>query len=245
MLRKFTTINCLGYNIFSDKIENISLDRDALITTINQYSYCLGEKNELFKEALRNSDILLPDGVGITHAVKLLGDKDIKKIAGADIHQYLLEKLNQIGGRCFYMGSSPSTLATIRERIHREYPAINVEVYSPPFKKVFSERDNQNMIRAINSFKPDVLFVGMTAPKQEQWAYQNRPKLDARIICCIGAVFDFYAQTVERPKDIWINMGLEWLIRLIKEPKRMAVRYLYYGPVYLWMILKMRIKGVH
>ena len=98
------------------------------------------------------------------------------------------------------------------------------------------------MINAVNNFKPDVLFIGMTAPKQEKWAFKNKNQLDAKIICSIGAVFDFYAGTVVRPHPFWINLRLEWFIRLLKEPKRMWKRYLYYGPVFIISILTKKIK---
>ena len=88
------------------------------------------------------------------------------------------------------------------------------------------------MINAVNAFRPDVLFIGMTAPKQEKWAFANKEMLDAPIICSIGAVFDFYAGTVKRPGKAWIYCGMEWLVRLVKEPKRMWIRYGYYGPVF-------------
>ncbi|MEX0275522.1 MAG: WecB/TagA/CpsF family glycosyltransferase, partial [Flavobacteriaceae bacterium] len=107
-----------------------------------------------------------------------------------------------------------------------------------PFKKVFSEKDSEEMIKAVNAFKPDVLFVGMTAPKQEKWVYVNGDQLNVNMVCSIGAVFDFYAGTVKRPSNVWINLGLEWLGRLLKEPRRMWKRYIYYGIIFLGHIVK-------
>lgn len=98
------------------------------------------------------------------------------------------------------------------------------------------------MIGAVNSFQPDVLFIGMTAPKQEIWASQHKSSLNVKTICTIGAVFDFYAGTVNRPNAFFIKMGLEWLGRLLKEPKRLWKRYLYYGPVFIALILKEKLK---
>jgi N-acetylglucosaminyldiphosphoundecaprenol N-acetyl-beta-D-mannosaminyltransferase len=93
------------------------------------------------------------------------------------------------------------------------------------------------MIEAVNAFQPDVLFIGMTAPKQEKWAFANKEFLQAPVICSIGAVFDFYAGTVKRPSKAWIRCGLEWLVRFAKEPKRMWIRYGYYGPIFLKYML--------
>ena len=113
---------------------------------------------------------------------------------------------------------------------------------SNPFKSIFTQSDNDKMIDAINSFEPDVLFVGMTAPKQEEWAIKFKESLDAKIICSIGAVFDFYAGTKKRPDKIWIDMGLEWFGRFVDEPKRMWKRYLYYGPIFIWVLFKNKFK---
>lgn len=232
----------LNYSIFNGSLKQIGFTQKTLINTINQYSYCIAEKDAAFKTALKGSDILLPDGMAIVAAVRLLTGQKIKKIAGADIHQHLLQELNQKGGSCYYLGSSENTLAKIKKRVAIEFPNIRVGTFSPPFKTEFSGMDNEKMVEAVNDFQPDVVFVGMTAPKQEKWAHENKVQLNTKIICTIGAVFDFYAGTVERPSTFWINLKLEWFIRLIKEPKRMWKRYLYYGPVFIGLILKEKVK---
>ncbi|MBS1531301.1 MAG: WecB/TagA/CpsF family glycosyltransferase [Bacteroidetes bacterium] len=235
------TVGLLDYSILNCNLDEIKFDSKCLVNTINQYSYVAAQKDNDFRKALIESDILLADGIGIVAALKMLKGKKVKKIAGADLHQYLLEKLNKEGGRCFYLGSKQSTLDAIRERLHREYPNIKSGFYSPPFKPQFTDAENAEMVQIVNAFKPDVLFVGMTAPKQEKWSYQHKDQLDTHIICPIGAVFDFYAETIKRPSKFWIGLGLEWFIRLVKEPKRMSKRYLYYGPVFIWELLKIKL----
>jgi len=224
--------NCLGYNIYNAALSNMPLDKKLLINTINQYSYCIAEKDPQFKESLLKSDILLPDGVGIVAAAKFINKQKINKIAGADLHDYFLKKLNKENGSCFYMGSSEQTLEKIEKRLKQEYPNIKVGTYSPPFKPEFTTDDNTAILNAVNSFAPDVVFVGMTAPKQEKWGYQFKEALNTQYICSIGAVFDFYAGTTARPSKFWQNLGLEWLGRLFKEPKRMWKRYMYYGVIF-------------
>lgn len=234
-------LECLGYPVYTGTLDCLPTNQQLVVSTINQYSYCIAEQNPEFKKSLEGSDILLPDGIGIVIAAKLLEKERIRKIAGADLHSFLLKKLNREGGSCFYLGTSLETLQKIENRIHIEYPNINVGSYSPPFKNEFSELDNQAMINQVNQFKPEVLFIGMTAPKQEKWAYAHKNELDSRLICSIGAVFDFYAGTVKRPNEIWISLGLEWLGRLIKEPKRMWKRYIYYGVIFGYYLLKEKI----
>jgi len=234
----------LDYPIFSGNLEQIGFASKTLINTLNQYSFCVAQQDATFKVALQASDILLPDGMAIVAAVRLLSGQKIKKIAGADIHLHLLQELNQRQGSCFYLGSSESTLFKIKERLAIKFPNIRVGTFSPPFATEFTPDQNKKMLEAVNAFRPDVLFVGMTAPKQEKWAQAHKEQLETKIICTIGAVFDFYAGTVKRPSVFWINMRLEWFIRLIKEPKRLWKRYLYYGPVFVWLVLKEKAKSL-
>src|SRR5690554_3394837 len=232
----------LEYRVFSGTLRELPASKKLLISTINQYSFCIAERDPEFKQALLNSDILLPDGVGVVAAVKFLSGKKISKIAGADLFYHLAYDLNITGGKCFFLGSSEETLRKIKEKLASDYPAIKAGFYSPPFKPSFSEEENREMVDAVNAFNPEVLFVGMTAPKQEKWLAEHKDQIDARVSCAIGAVFDFYAGTVERPDEFWINIGMEWFIRLFKEPKRMWRRYIYYGPVFLRYILREKIR---
>jgi N-acetylglucosaminyldiphosphoundecaprenol N-acetyl-beta-D-mannosaminyltransferase len=226
------------FPIFTGSLNELPEKSSLLINTINQYSFCMANVDEGFRESLKMSDILLPDGIAMVAAEYVLSGNKIKKVAGADVHEYLMNDLNEKNGSCFYLGASESTLTHIKDKISVEYPNVTVGSYSPPFKKTFSREDNKNMVEAVNSFEPDVVFVGMTAPKQEKWAYKHKNLLNTRVICTIGAVFDFYAGTIKRPGKVWQNLGLEWLGRLLSEPARLWKRYLYYGPVFVWLILK-------
>jgi N-acetylglucosaminyldiphosphoundecaprenol N-acetyl-beta-D-mannosaminyltransferase len=227
------TVSVLDYGILNcalyDK-ENIS----GTINTLNPHSYCIAQKDKVFESALKSSDILLPDGVGIVWAAAILKGVKIKKIAGYDLHLFLLQRLQNEKGSCFYLGASDNTLEEIKKRIKNEYPNVTVGTYSPPFKKSFSDFENNAMINAINKFNPDVLFVGMTAPKQEKWVYENKEKIHAKTICSIGAVFDFYAGTIKRANPVWIKLGLEFLPRLLKEPRRLWKRNFISTPLFLW-----------
>jgi N-acetylglucosaminyldiphosphoundecaprenol N-acetyl-beta-D-mannosaminyltransferase len=133
--------------------------------------------------------------------------------------------LNKGNGSCFYFGSSQKTLELITERIKKEYPNIKVGYLAPPFKPNFTAEDNNEFVKIINAFEPDVLFVGLTAPKQEKWAFINQNKIKTKYICTIGVVFDFYAGTVKKPNPILVKLGLEWLSRFLNDPKHMLKRY--------------------
>lgn len=230
----------MSLQLFSlfDRELNTLADKKKLITTLNAHSYNLALQDDKFRKALTKSHVLIPDGISVVLALKLLTGKKINKIAGADLFYYEMNKIQQSGGKVFFLGSSEETLEKIRERAAIEYPNVEVYSYSPPFKAKFSENENAEMITRINEVNPDVLFVGMTAPKQEKWAYEHFSELKTKHVCCIGAVFDFYAGTVKRAPEWLINLGLEWLCRLIREPKRMWRRYLIGNAKFVFYIMK-------
>jgi N-acetylglucosaminyldiphosphoundecaprenol N-acetyl-beta-D-mannosaminyltransferase len=230
-------IRLLGYDVFSGRKEFFSDGFKGIVNTISPHSYIVARRDCLFHEALMASDALIPDGVGIIMAAKLLAGKKIEKITGSDLHSVIINALSERKGSCFYLGSSDDTLGKIRARLSREHPAIRVGSYSPPYKVLFSEDDNNTMINAVNEFNPEVLFVGMTAPKQEKWVYENRHLINAPVICSIGAVFDFYGGTIKRPGKFWISIGLEWLPRLLREPRRLWRRTFISTPLFIWFVL--------
>jgi len=233
----------VSQQIYTASLSDLPSKGKCVINTINPHSYCEAKKDKLFSEALLNSDVLLPDGSGIVLATKVLNGKRINKIAGADIHQYLLETANKKALKVFYLGASTSTLNLIKERIQREFADIKVATFSPPFKANFSLKDNDIMLEKINDFNPNILFVGMTAPKQEKWVYINKHKIKAKTIVSIGAVFDFYAGTVKRPDKFWVDLGLEWLPRLLNEPKRLWKRNFISTPVFLFYLFREKIRN--
>lgn len=221
----------------------------VLINTINAHSYNVAQKDDVFAASLAKGGYLIPDGASIVMACRWLKAKSqpIERIAGWDLFEFEMAHLNskieklknertEIG-RVMFVGSSEKVLKMIRKRAAVDYPNLEVVTYSPPFKPVFTEEDNTAMIDAINMANPDLLWIGMTAPKQEKWTFQHWKELNIHChVGTIGAVFDFYAGTMRRAPIWWQNHGLEWLYRLLKEPKRMWRRYLIGNLLFLWYI---------
>ena len=141
-----------------------------------------------------------------------------------------------------FMGSSEKVLDLVVKRAAEVYPHLKIVTYSPPYKPEFSEEDNKAIVEAINAADPDLLWIGMTAPKQEKWTYSHWNELNIHChVGTIGAVFDFFAGTVERAPIWWQRHGLEWLYRLLKEPKRMWRRYIIGNTLFLWNMLKEKV----
>ena len=222
-----------------------------LINTINAHSFNTAKKDQLFADALTNGDVLIPDGVSIVKACKWIKAKSLPKerIAGWDLFSFEMEKLERESEELrtkseeskivMFMGSSQKVLDLIVKRAAVDYPHLKVVTYSPPYKPEFSDEDNREIIDAINDANPDLLWIGMTAPKQEKWTYSHWKELNIHChVGTIGAVFDFFAGTVERAPLWWQEHGLEWLYRLLKEPKRMWRRYIIGNTLFLWNMTK-------
>ena len=219
----------------------------VLINTIYAYSYVVAQRDDLFAMALVNCDYLMPDGASIVMACRWLKAKSQPKerIAGWDLFIFEMERLEgrckraNVRGKVMFLGSSEEVLALIRERAAVDYPHLDIITYSPPFKPEFSDEENQAMIGAVNRADPDLLWIGMTAPKQEKWAYLHWDELNIHCHCgTVGAVFEFYAGTQKRAPLSWQRNSLEWLHRLIMEPRRMWRRYIIGAAKFLYYISK-------
>ena len=223
----------------------------VLINTINAHSFNRAQKDELFAESLRKGDYLIPDGASIVKACRMLKAKSQPKerIAGWDLFAFEMQRLERKSEKrivnsekclkVMFMGSSEKVLGLIRERAAKDYPHLEVVTYSPPYKPEFSEEDNRAIIRAINEADPDLLWIGMTAPKQEKWTYRHWKELNIHChVGTVGAVCDFYAGTAKRAPLWWQKHSLEWLYRLVKEPRRMWRRYVIGNPLFLWNVFK-------
>lgn len=213
----------------------------VLLACANPHSLVTARRDAAFTQALQRADILLPDGVGIVKASRMLGGAITERVSGPDVFMAMLGHLDETGGSCFFLGSAGETLEAIRVRMETEYPHIRLAgTYSPPFAASFTEAQNAEMVDAVNAAAPDVLWVGMTAPKQEKWAAQNLDKLDVKLVGCIGAAFDFFAGTKKRSAPIFRRLGLEWLPRFFREPRRMANRVLVSAPRFFLLVRKQK-----
>ncbi len=219
--------------------------RGRWLACANPHSIMVSRKDPLFAVALKNADLLVPDGIGIVLASRVLGGSISGRVTGTDIFQELSARLNSEGGwSYFFLGSTDQVLKKIECRMSNDYPAIKVVgTYSPPFKHEYSSEESDNIRRLINNSRPDVLWVGMTAPKQEKWILQNRDRLNVRFIGAVGAVFDYYSGNKKRANPVIQRLGLEWLPRFAREPGRLWKRNMVSSPLFLLHVFKERIFG--
>ncbi len=209
-------VQCCNFPLFKGNLKEYKYQacNKFVVNTISPNSYGLSKKDVIVKESLQKSDILILDGVyfGLLPLIKC--NIKINRITGWDAFIHYSQELNKEKGRVFFLGSTIETLKKIEQKYKNDFPNVEIGYYSPPFKPSFSKDENEKIICAINEFKPNVVFVGMTAPKQEIWASSNAQSLDINLICSIGNVFDWYAGNSKRPNVFWQKIGLEWLVRI-------------------------------
>ena len=208
----------------------------------NPHSLVVAQEDAHFHSALTHADFVVADGVGASLMTRFVGIQIGPRITGTDYFQGVLNVLQQRGsGRVFFFGSSQQVLERISKRFATDFPALTLcGTLSPPFG-TWSEEENQRMVKAINDAEPDVLWIGMTAPKQEKWVEANRRQLTVPVIGSIGAVFDFYAGTYSRAPKWVCDIGLEWAYRFILEPRRMWRRNFVSAPKFVWLVIRRHI----
>jgi N-acetylglucosaminyldiphosphoundecaprenol N-acetyl-beta-D-mannosaminyltransferase len=218
----YKTIDVFGFKVFSDDLVKIPIEREkcrVINCSISPNNYGVTVKDEEFRRVLQKTDFLVLDGVYFALASILLQGKNIKRNQGPDVYKHFINRLNEISGKAFFLGSSETVLSKIKERVSKEYPNVSVDYFSPPFKKEFTSEDNAVMIKKINDFNPNIVFIGMTAPKQEKWALQHRDKLNANLAISIGNVFDWYAGTQKTIHPFFFKVRLGWLVRIFLRPE--------------------------
>ncbi|HOK23738.1 MAG TPA: WecB/TagA/CpsF family glycosyltransferase [Candidatus Hydrothermia bacterium] len=210
---------------------------------LNPHSLMLSFKDPDFYKALNDSEFVIPDGIGIVIASRLLGGTIRERLSGPDFFEAFSSYVNIKGNYSyFFLGSTQDVLDKIRIQMAQKNPNIEVKgLYAPPAYP-WSLTENERILNTINSFAPDVLWVGMTAPKQEKWIFENKAKLNVKIIGAIGAAFDYFSEVKKRSPAIFRELGLEWLPRFLMEPGRLWRRNLISTPQFLFLIIREKLR---
>lgn len=233
----------LGYRISSSSAAKLADDclarRPAgaplTVACANVHSLVTAATDRAFHDALQSAGRVTADGAPLVVAGRLLGEVVGPRVTGWDLYVSTMTRLDQQRGTAYFLGSTPAVLARIEARAAREYPGVRVLLRSPPFGD-WSASEEEAIVAEINAARPDIVWVGMSAPRQEKWAARWASRLDTNAIAGIGAVFDFYAGTVPRAPELMQRTGLEWLYRLCREPRRLWRRYFVSGPAFVALV---------
>jgi len=213
--------------------------RREYISITNPHSVLMCHRDKRMNEATAKAALTLPDGVGIILAANLLGYDNCGRITGPMLMLKLCDLGRKYGLRHFFYGGSAGTAARLAAKLTKKYPKLQVAgVCCPPFRTL-SEPQDCEFIEEINSSKPDIVWIGLGAPKQEIWMADHLGRVDTAAMIGVGAAFDFHSGNT-RWAPGWIrNAGLEWIWRFAHEPKRMWRRNLD-SPLFLARVIRQR-----
>jgi len=229
-----TRVDSLTYKTVVDKIFNLeNKNRGRYISIANVHVVMESYDNIEYRNIINKSLIVTPDGVPLVWGLKFMGNTDIERVYGPHLTLYLCEIAENKNLSVGFYGSSKNVINKLRNNLIQKYPSIKIEyTFSPPFRSLNESEDDQ-IISEINKSGIKILFVGLGCPKQERWMYEHKDKINPLMIG-VGAAFDFIAgEKPQAPK--WMQtIGMEWIFRLITEPKRLWKRYLYHNPRFIF-----------
>ena len=219
------TINILGVNInmldmnlaFETAKKFLESDDFHCIYTPNSEIVMSAYKNPEFCEVINKADIKTADGIGLVYAARIQGTPLKERVAGFDLVMKLLSALPELGKTVYFFGGAPGVAEEAKEKLEKMYPGINICGTSNGY---FDETREKEIISEINEKKPDLLLVCLGSPKQENWINVHRNELSCRLAMGVGGTLDVIAGRVQRAPQIFINLGLEWFYRLLKQPSR-------------------------
>lgn len=217
--------------------------RPRQVCLCNAYTLALSQRDEPYRSILNRSDLVLADGMSIVWGARWIGLQVPQRVAGPDLTVELCQEASKEGHTIFFLGSSEENLRNLKSVLLNRWPALKiVGCHSPSMCDSIGEEENRAILAEIHAARPDILFVGMSAPKQEKWIAANLTKLQVPVCIGIGAAFDFLSGRIPRAPDYLQKMGLEWLHRLGCEPRRLWKRYLLGNAIFLSLLLKELIK---
>ncbi len=206
------------------------------ICVIPAHSIMRCYRNPELRKIFNCSGLSTPDGMVIVWLLRLQGFPAVERVYGPDLMHAVCQRSLETGWRHYFYGGEPGVADRLSEKLKTEYPGIRITgVYSPPFHELTTDEDNE-IIAKINQAQPDIVWVGIGSPKQEQWMSDHVGKLNATVLIGVGAAFDFLSgRKHQAPR--WIQRsGFEWLFRLASEPRRLWRRYADY-PLFVLLIM--------
>ena len=235
------TCNIMGVNIAAINMEwlldyiekNLSEIKGDYICVSNVHTTVTSYEDAAYC-AIQNGGLMaIPDGGPLSTVGQKRGHKNMERTTGPSLMGEIFEISAEKGYRHYFYGSKEETLELLHQKLTDKYPGIQIAgMYSPPFRPLTKEEDKA-IIEKINETKPDFVWVGLGAPKQEKWMAAHQGKINGLMIG-VGAGFDYYAENIKRAPEWMQKHNLEWAYRLIQDPKRLFKRYLVTNTKFIW-----------
>lgn len=223
-----------------EAVEYVQMNKDSLcgryISFANVHTTVMAHENSAFKIVQKNAALVMPDGKPLSLVLKMRGNSKAERVAGPDFMEALWKRTAKTGEKHYFYGGSEETLKALRYNLKRKYPGMKVVGWeSPPFRQL-SQQEEEEAVRRINASGADYVWVGLGAPKQENWMYQHKGQISG-VMFGVGAGFDFHAGTVKRAPQ-WIQkLYMEWAFRLFQDPQRLWKRYAVTNVKFIFYVL--------
>ena len=231
-------VDLCDYDTAIARIDRLARAGDGgYVCVSNVHGAIEAEDDPGYARLVNDADIVVPDGTPLVWMQRLQGSRDATQVRGPSLMPMLMKHAEAENLKVGFIGGLPEVLERMLARAGDEFPRLNIAYkYSPPFR-VLSEDDEAGITREINEAGVQILFVGLGCPKQERWMAANRGAINA-VMIGVGAAFDLYAGHLrEAPR--WISrLGMEWMFRLVQEPRRLFSRYLLVNPRFVWLAMK-------
>lgn len=227
-----------NYESTADKIISWSSSFDVRrVHASNVHMVMEGYDDPAFQEVINTADLVVSDGVPLVWALKALGQKEATRVYGPTLTLHVCEAASREGVSIGLYGGTPESLQEFKAFLHHEYPGIQIAcAIAPPFRPLNQEEDDAYTQEILDS-GARILFVGIGCPKQEWWMYNHRDRLPL-VMLGVGAAFDFHSGKVKQSPAMLQRLGLEWLYRLIMEPRRLWKRYAKHNPRFVYLFAK-------
>jgi N-acetylglucosaminyldiphosphoundecaprenol N-acetyl-beta-D-mannosaminyltransferase len=211
----------------------------GIVCAVAVHAVTVGYSDAAMRQALRQSTLVLPDGMPVVWAANLMGERLRDRVYGPELMKRYSQRCADRGHRVWlYGGRDEAALRQLVDNLRRDHSGIDiVGGYSPPFRPL-GPKEEEALVERINGARPDVLWVGIGVPKQELWMARMRHRLEVPVMCGVGAAFDFHGGRVSQAPPWMQQRGLEWIYRITQEPRRLLPRYLYYNPRFVIGVLR-------
>ncbi len=228
-------IDLCNYEIAISRITELArANRGGFVCVANVHVAIEAEDDPQFADLVNDADIVLPDGTPLVWMQRLQGNDGAVQVRGPSLMPMLMKRAEAEGLRVGFLGGRPDVLESIVSRAATEFPSLNISFHnSPPFRELTGE-ENAGLANEINDAGVHILFVGLGCPKQERWMAANRKSISA-VMIGVGAAFDLYAGNIREAPAVISKLGLEWMFRLVQEPRRLFSRYLLVNPRFVWL----------
>lgn len=238
-----TNINVISMQETIDYItSNIDRLRGRYICVSNVHTTVMSHENEAYNRVQNGAALALPDGKPLSVVSRKRGFANASRVTGPDLMGEFFSRAEEYPLRHYFYGGTEETIETLSSKLREKYPKLQIAgMYSPPFRSL-NEEELSEVYEKINDVKPDIIWIGLGAPKQENFMYDNQGKLSA-VMIGVGAGFDYHAGTIKRAPEWMQKCSLEWLYRLMQDPKRLFKRYFVTNFKFIYYIVVENLRG--